>query len=351
MRNDELFGHLQEFSPEEKFYYQYYMAKRDPEQLDAFLASLDAAVLSRHRYVVPELQGSLQLNFTSESWVWEDSAKDIYIHKHPRYMPEWDFTHEFYELVFACYGSFDLHISGHSIPMQPGFVCLIPPDTHHHISIFNNSIALNTKIRKSTFHTAFSPLLTGNDILARFFLNTMYIGDYRDYILFKCSGDEKLTELFSEVYLEHYNQEKYYPKITNSLLSIIFSYLMRHHEESLETARTGQRRMRKIEAILGYIETNFRSVSLKELSKEFYFSEQYLSKYIRDNTGKTFQDIVLSIRLENARRLLETSNLSIGKISEACGYASAEHFTRQFKRQYGRSPTGYRTSPKNIKES
>ena len=342
MEENGLHRHLLETTEEEFFYRQYHEAKRSPEQLAAFLSSSDAGYLSRHKFVLPEMKQSLDLHFDNENWFWEDPQNDIFIHKHPRYMPEWDFVHEYYELVFAYDGSFDLHVSGQVVQMRPGFVCIIPPGVHHHISIFDDSIALNTKVRKSTFHSSFSPFLTGDDMLARFFLNTIYIGDHKDFILFRSEGDQRLKALFSEVYLEHFNREKYYPGIMNSLLSIIFSHLMRRYEDAVETAAVSQNRLKKLEAMLSYIESNYRNVSLGQLAKEFYFSEQYLSKYIKDNTGKTFKEIVQSKRLENAKKLLETSNLTVGKISEASGYPSAEHFMRQFKERFGVSPAAYR---------
>lgn len=342
MREAELTDHLLEFTEEETFYRQYYMAKRSPGELEAFLSKLDAAYLSRRKYVLPELKSSLDLHFVSERWVWQGSTEDIYIHKHPRYMPEWDFVHEFYELVFAFAGGFILHVSGHVVEMEPGFVCLIPPGVHHHVSIFNNSISLNTKVRRSTFQTSFFPLLTGNDVLAQFFLNTMYIGDYKDYILFHSGNDGQLKKLFSKVYLEQYNREKYYSKMMNSLLSIIFSHLMRRHEDTLETAMSGQNRLKKLEAILSYIGSNYHHVTLGDLAREFHFTEQYLSKYIRENAGITFKEILRRIRLGHARELLEATDLTIDRVSEASGYANVEHFSRQFKGQYGMSPSAYR---------
>ena len=342
MKEDDLFQHLQEFTEEETFYKQYSAAKCSPSQLEGFISSLDAANLSRHKYVLPELKNSLDLNFISEAWVWNDSDRDIFIHKHPRFMPEWDFVHEFYELIYAYNGSFDLHISGYIIRMEQGFVCLIPPGVHHHISIFDDTIALNSKIRKSTFQSSFSPLLTSNDVIAQFFLNTMYIGDYKDYILFHSKNNKQLHDLFTAIYLEQLNQEKYYNKIMNSLLSIVLTILMRHYEDTLETALSGHNRLRKLESILSFIEANYRTVSLRGLAKEFFFSEQYLSKYIKENSGKTFNTIIREIRLDKARLLLETTDLTISKISDASGYACAEHFMRQFKKQFGASPTEYR---------
>ena len=60
-----------------------------------------------------------------------------------------------------------------------------------------------------------------------------------------------------------------------------------------------------------------------------------------------FKDIVKRIKLEKAVQLLDTTDLNIQRISEISGYANKEHFMRQFKKEYGTSPSTYRKQ-KNI---
>lgn len=50
----------------------------------------------------------------------------------------------------------------------------------------------------------------------------------------------------------------------NSLLSIVFSYLIRHYEEAMETAVAESSRLQKLEAMLVHIESNFRTITLRE---------------------------------------------------------------------------------------
>ena len=50
------------------------------------------------------------------------------------------------------------------------------------------------------------------------------------------------------------------------------------------------------------------------------------------------------MRLAHARRLLQSSFLSVKQVMAACGWNDPSHFCREFKRQYGYSPTALRVS-------
>ncbi|MBQ8536087.1 MAG: AraC family ligand binding domain-containing protein, partial [Clostridia bacterium] len=236
MTNEQLREHLLTFSEEELFYRQYYEAKQSPNAFAAFIASVDPEEISRKHYVLPELKEELDVDFLSEEWCWDGKEQDIWIHKHPRFMPEWDFLHEFYEIMYVYQGEFSLFIGEDEIQMKKGYVCIIPPRIPHHISIFDDSICFNIKVRKSTFASSFAPLLSRNDLLSNFFLNTLYIGDYRDYILFRCSENAAIMELMSAIYMESLTQQKYYVRMMNSLLNMVFLHLMRTYEDTLETS-------------------------------------------------------------------------------------------------------------------
>ncbi len=100
----------------------------------------------------------------------------------------------------------------------------------------------------------------------------------------------------------------------------------------------------RITKILNYIQENYLHVSLEDLSREFYLSKPYLSKFIKEKSGLTFGENVQKIRLKKASTLLKNGNMKIEKVAENVGYPSVEHFNRQFKKKYGMTPVQYRNS-------
>ena len=71
-------------------------------------------------------------------------------------------------------------------------------------------------------------------------------------------------------------------------------------------------------------------------------SKPYLSKYIKDKSGKTFGEIVKNVRMKKARTLLKSSNMTVENIAEKVGYQNVEHFNRLFKKKYGITPVQFR---------
>ncbi len=99
----------------------------------------------------------------------------------------------------------------------------------------------------------------------------------------------------------------------------------------------------RINRILNYIQDKYKTVTLDDLSREFYLSKPYLSKYIKEKSGATFGENVKSIRLKKAAALLRGGNLKVERIAEMTGYPNVEHFNRLFKKRFKCTPIQYRT--------
>lgn len=99
----------------------------------------------------------------------------------------------------------------------------------------------------------------------------------------------------------------------------------------------------KITQIMNYIEANCtREIKLRDLAEKFFMTENYLSFYIRQQTGQTFTDLLAEKRIEIARRLLTQTQLSIQEIAERVGYSEYYYFSKLFKKRVGCTMTEYR---------
>ena len=94
--------------------------------------------------------------------------------------------------------------------------------------------------------------------------------------------------------------------------------------------------------MLNYIQSNYQTVTLEDMTNEFHLSTPYISKYIKDKSGKTFGEHVTQTRLKRAKTLLKNGNMTVENISYAIGYPNAEHFIRLFKKTFNMTPIQYR---------
>ena len=110
---------------------------------------------------------------------------------------------------------------------------------------------------------------------------------------------------------------------------------------AIEQHITGAREDRIVE-IVTYIQNNYKKVTLDTLSDKFHLSKPYLSKYIREKAGMTFQDVVREERMKRARAMLRETDQTVEVIAVESGYENVEHFNRLFKKSYGVTPVQYR---------
>ncbi|WP_276354580.1 response regulator [Cohnella caldifontis] len=90
-----------------------------------------------------------------------------------------------------------------------------------------------------------------------------------------------------------------------------------------------------------YIGGHYRRKGLKlqEIADAVCLSPNYLSYLFKKIAGYNMWDYVTKLRMEEARRLIMTTDMRRYEISDEVGYESPEHFTKIFKKYYGVNPS------------
>ena len=98
-----------------------------------------------------------------------------------------------------------------------------------------------------------------------------------------------------------------------------------------------------IHSITRYLQEHLaQEVSLSVLAEEFHLNAQYISQLFKSEIGVNFLAYLTNIRMEQAKKLLLTTALSIAEVSEQSGYADYRVFTKAFKKSEGNTPSQYR---------
>lgn len=98
-----------------------------------------------------------------------------------------------------------------------------------------------------------------------------------------------------------------------------------------------------IRRVYYYMEKNYdKDLKLEGIAKTFNYNSAYLGKLFRKEMGENFNNSLDMIRITNARRLLQETNLKVYQISEQVGYSSIDYFYMKFKKYVGISPKEYR---------
>lgn len=93
-----------------------------------------------------------------------------------------------------------------------------------------------------------------------------------------------------------------------------------------------------------YIRQNFtkEGLSLDRMADDMKLNAAYLSRLFKEQTGETFSSFVARTRMEKARDLLVTTDISVEEIGRMVGVSSRSTFNRLFKKFVGVSPGTYR---------
>ena len=95
--------------------------------------------------------------------------------------------------------------------------------------------------------------------------------------------------------------------------------------------------------LIEYIRANYEEpLSLYSIADEFNRSTPYISRLIKQTTGKNFTDLLTDLRIQKAKELLKTSSYHVNEISHMVGYPNFRYFSRIFKQQTGMTPNDYR---------
>lgn len=102
---------------------------------------------------------------------------------------------------------------------------------------------------------------------------------------------------------------------------------------------------RQIRAVQSYVEEHLEQpIALAELAAAAGLSSFHFLRAFKESLGVTPGQYVLDQRMERARSLLKTSNLSIAEIGVRVGFDYSSHFTRAFGRAVGTTPSTFRNS-------
>ena len=171
---------------------------------------------------------------------------------------------------------------------------------------------------------------------------------YRIYLMEIMTSLLKLVQTYAfdieEIFGENFNAYSYLESF-NSIHEVkkwiiekairINSYIKRERINSS---------MMLIEKAKQYIKENYSDydVSVEKLCSKLHVSPTYFSTMFKKETGTSFVNYLTATRLEEAIKLLNTTDDKTYMIAEKVGYPEANYFSYVFKKQFGVSPSKYR---------
>ncbi len=95
--------------------------------------------------------------------------------------------------------------------------------------------------------------------------------------------------------------------------------------------------------VLDFVANNYgKSLHVEQLAEQAALSPSHFAQLFKRTIGLSPMQFVMTYRIEQAKKKLADRDVPLIDIAASCGFADQAHFSRQFKRIQGTTPSKYR---------
>jgi len=149
--------------------------------------------------------------------------------------------------------------------------------------------------------------------------------------------NNQCTWLATRLYREFHQRDNLMPLMMEGLLLELIVYLSRDMATSVETQVP-----RWLKQARDYLHAHFtESLSMDTIAEAVGVHPSHLMHGFRQHYHSTLGNYIRGLRVDYATRLIATSDLTLGQIALAAGFADQSHFCRTFKQYTGLTPAQF----------
>jgi len=252
------------------------------------------------------------------------------------HMPESHF-HSTYEIYYLMSGHRAFFIQDRTITINEGDIVVIAPNILHRTT--NAERPKHERLIINMHERLFSPDGSHQDVFRPLL--------ERDYLVLKNSLRSRqpietlVSAMIQEMQERRSGFELFAQTLAQQLLVTCSRHFMQHDAEPMASPSPMHER---VSEIVRHINEHYmEELSLHLLADRFYISPYYLSRSFKEATGFAFVEYVNSVRIKEAKKLLETTSMKVNLIARKVGFGSVTHFGRVFRSVTGNAPLHYRS--------
>ena len=302
-----------------------------------------AATAPRH-VELPRCAPTLFDHELTEKDFFGDPDRDVDLVFNSRYCPPFWHSLSFIKVMYVLNGEFEINLSlNKTIRLTKGSFIISPPNIMQSVfSCHDDDVVINIFLKLSTFEKTFSSVLMKENDISSWFWQILYGKNESNIILYMNGEVSFLSSLIMNMIEE---RGKNQPGNDFLLVGQVMTFLgyavayLREHLFLVSDTRFGSAMFPEI---MQYIQENYSTVTLSGLAEHFGRTESYLSRFIREETGTTFIQLLRQYRLRKAAAMLQETSMSIEGVMLNVGYNDISYFYKAFKKLYGMTPKKYR---------
>lgn len=162
-----------------------------------------------------------------------------------------------------------------------------------------------------------------------------------DEPVFYCGNSMAYENLFKEMITELQNRNPHFEKMTVLYFEQLLLQIQRNRSSHPQVSAHSM--IQEVETAKHYFYDNYKNpISIEDYAHSRNISTCWFIRSFRNVTGNTPLQYILSIRIHNAKMLLEHTPYNITEIASLVGFDDPLYFSHLFKKHAGVSPSEYR---------
>lgn len=270
-------------------------------------------------------------------------GKLIDIRPHTRFIHFPKHKHNYVEIIYMCSGS-TTHIINDSttVHLESGELLFLNQAASQEIlPAKEEDIAVNFIVLPEFFDYAFG-MMKEENVLRDFLIGSLKQDkSIIDYIHFPVKNVLPVQNLIENMIWSIVNNQPNNRNINQTTMGLLFLSLL-NHTDKINQNNPNQYEQNIVFTILKYIEENYKTASLTELSELIKQPSYYISKLIKKHSGYTFKQLLKTKRLNQSAFLLTTTSLPVEDIIAVVGYDNTSYFYKIFRQHFQMTPKDYR---------
>ena len=268
------------------------------------------------------------------------AGKLIDIRPHVRFCDFPAHSHNYVEIVYVCTGSVTHVVNGKTITLKQGDLLFLNQGAVHTVCRAEETdIAVNFIVKPAFFSEPLSMIGEESTPLRNFLVDCLCGnvagGGYLHFEVSHLQPVQNLVENLLWILIENTPQKR---KLVQTTMGLLLMQLL----ANTVSPTTEDTEISVVWKTLRYVETDYAHGTFAELVSRLHFDPSWLSRKIKQKTGKTFTELIQEKRMTQAAFLLRNTTQTVADISLAVGYENVSYFHRHFAKVFGCSPKHYR---------
>lgn len=155
----------------------------------------------------------------------------------------------------------------------------------------------------------------------------------------KCRPD--LARLMDDLFNMRRTSETDTPlRLYSRVIEVLGEFLSEWKERGYHSPSSHNETVAKIEK---YIQNNCTAhITASDVARKMNVSYSYMARLLSEHLGVGFCDLLLCARIDMAKKMLTSSEMSVTDVGFDCGFPSTSSFIQSFKKATGKTPLEYR---------